>query len=79
MPCTGFDRPNLYFEVHPKSVYGVYEDIKKHVMKKEDNGWCLSGSTIVYCITRKNTEEVAFELKGFSFLLLCIIKVMNLI
>lgn len=52
---TGFDRPNLYFEV-------------RHPQDKEEEllsilGQPRSGSAIVYCSTRKAVEEVTVSLK----------------
>lgn len=50
MTSTGFDRPNLYFEVvHPKSKYAALSAILKN--KRNRSG-------IVYCATRKGVEEV---------------------
>lgn len=51
---TGFDRPNLYFEVSaPKDRYGaVREYIKNHPGQ----------SGIIYCLTRKAVEEVCEKL-----------------
>ena len=47
---TGFDRPNLYFEVRePSSKDLELLDILNH----------RSGSAIVYCSTRKNVEKVS--------------------
>lgn len=47
---TGFDRPNLYFEVrHP-------DDKDEELLKLLGEG--ISGSAIVYCATRKNVESV---------------------
>lgn len=47
---TGFDRPNLYFEVRkPASKDAELLDVIKE----------RAGSAIVYCSTRKNTEKVA--------------------
>ena len=60
MTATGFDRPNLFFEViQPKSKYPALRAILK-----ERGG----NSGIVYCATRKNVEEVAEKLadEGFS-------------
>ena len=57
---TGFDRPNLYFEVvQPKSKYAALRAILR-----EKTGQ----SGIVYCATRKNVEEVTdkLTLDGFS-------------
>ncbi|XP_055913738.1 bifunctional 3'-5' exonuclease/ATP-dependent helicase WRN-like [Eupeodes corollae] len=48
---TGFDRPNLEFIVQPKT--DVWSDIGKHIQNIK------IGSIIVYCITRRITEEVA--------------------
>lgn len=47
---TGFDRPNLYFEVQtPKSKYAALTDyLRKHTGE----------SGIIYCLTRKQVEEV---------------------
>lgn len=47
---TGFDRPNLYFEVRQPSS----KDIELLDIMREH-----SGSAIVYCSTRKNVERVA--------------------
>lgn len=47
---TGFDRPNLYFEVQtPKNKYAALTDyLRKHTGE----------SGIIYCLTRKQVEEV---------------------
>lgn len=60
LTSTGFDRPNLYFEVvHPKSKYTALSAILKN--KRNSSG-------IVYCATRKAVEEVCEKLQdeGFS-------------
>jgi len=51
---TGFDRPNLYFEVQtPKSKYAALSEyLKRHVGE----------SGIIYCLTRKQVEEVCAAL-----------------
>lgn len=57
---TGFDRPNLYFEVQsPKDKYAA---VKTYI--EEHAGQC----GIVYCLTRKLVEEVTEKLMkdGFS-------------
>ena len=57
---TGFDRPNLYFEViQPESRYDALRMILRD--KMGDSG-------IIYCATRKNVEEVCRKLQedGFS-------------
>lgn len=60
MTTTGFDRPNLFFEVvQPKSKYAALRAILQG--KRGQSG-------IVYCATRKSVEEVAEKLmqEGFS-------------
>ena len=57
---TGFDRPNLFFEViQPESRYDALRMILRD--KMGDSG-------IIYCATRKNVEEVCQRLQedGFS-------------
>lgn len=57
---TGFDRPNLYFEVQsPKDKYAA---VKSYI--EEHAGQC----GIIYCLTRKLVEEVTEKLikDGFS-------------
>lgn len=51
---TGFDRPNLYFEVQsPKNKYqALMNYLKKHIGE----------SGIIYCLTRKQVEEVCGNL-----------------
>lgn len=57
---TGFDRPNLYFGVQsPKDKYGAVKNyLKSH----------YGESGIIYCLTRKNVDELCDKLKqdGFS-------------
>ncbi|MDR1321763.1 MAG: DNA helicase RecQ [Gracilibacteraceae bacterium] len=51
---TGFDRPNLYFEVkQPKDKYAALA----RYLKEED------GSGVIYCSTRKEVESVAERLQ----------------
>lgn len=60
LSATGFDRPNLYFEVaRPKSKYPALSAILRS--KREQSG-------IVYCATRKAVEEVCDKLiaEGFA-------------
>lgn len=49
---SSFNRPNLYYEVRPK-----YKDVNKELLKfvKANEG----KSGIVYCLSRKKTEELA--------------------
>ena len=56
---TGFDRPNLYFEVRtPSDKYAV---LKKYLSKNE-------GCGIVYCSTRKEVENVTERLLKDDYL-----------
>lgn len=50
--CTGFDRPNLQFHVKMKGTLGVWEDLKGLLSRNTE------GSIIIYCLTRKQTEEI---------------------
>ena len=52
---SSFNRPNLHYEVKSKgknSYYQLLKDIRQQ-----------SGSGIVYCLSRRRVEEVAFKLK----------------
>lgn len=62
MLCSGFDRPNLYFSVFTKGSNGPMADLEKYMDKKE-GVYSFIGSTIIYCITRKQTEELAAMLE----------------
>ena len=56
---TGFDRPNLFFEVlHPKAKYEALSAILR--TKRGQSG-------IVYCATRKNVEEVCGRLQAEGY------------
>uniref|UniRef100_A0A182MM52 ATP-dependent DNA helicase n=1 Tax=Anopheles culicifacies TaxID=139723 RepID=A0A182MM52_9DIPT len=50
--CTGFDRPNLEFIVRPKGNLGPLHDIRPLLAENRE------GSTIIYCLTRKQTDEI---------------------
>ncbi|KAF2904730.1 hypothetical protein ILUMI_01445 [Ignelater luminosus] len=67
--CSGFDRPNLEFSVYLKGNTGLFPDLRK-VMTDKSKSWGFPGSTIIYCITRKQTEEVAdiLQAKGVKCL-----------
>ena len=52
---TSFDRPNLYYEVQPKQRQH-YNQLFKFIRHQ-------TGSGIVYCLSRRRVEEVAFRLK----------------
>lgn len=60
MTCSGFDRPNLYFSVKPKSS-NVMADLK-YFMVRENDKWVFNGPTIIYCIRRVETELISKEL-----------------
>ncbi|XP_075785437.1 bifunctional 3'-5' exonuclease/ATP-dependent helicase WRN isoform X1 [Pelodiscus sinensis] len=59
--CTSFDRPNLYLEVGRKTGK-ILQDLKPFLIKKESSRYEFEGPTIVYCPSRKTTEQVAAEL-----------------
>ncbi len=54
---SSFNRPNLYYEVRPKT-----KDVDKDIIKfiKQNEG----KSGIIYCLSRKNVEELADILKA---------------
>lgn len=56
--CTGFDRPNLQFHVKMKSSLGIWEDVKGLLSRN------VEGSIIIYCLTRKQTEEIVELLRS---------------
>ena len=53
---SSFNRPNLYYEVRPKS-----EDVNKEVIKYVKSQHGKSG--IIYCLSRKKVEELAETLQ----------------
>jgi ATP-dependent DNA helicase RecQ len=53
---SSFDRPNLYYEVRPKT-----KDVNKDIIKYIKNNSGKSG--IVYCLSRKKVEELAETLQ----------------
>ncbi|EPY73328.1 hypothetical protein CB1_015160003 [Camelus ferus] len=60
--CTGFDRPNLYLEVGRKTG-NIFQDLKQFLVQKTSSAWEFEGPTIIYCHSRKMTEQVTAELK----------------
>jgi ATP-dependent DNA helicase RecQ len=61
---TGFDRSNLFFGV--KKPRDKYRELETYIKEKEEK---MPGSSgIVYCLSRKNVEEVCYRLReaGFS-------------
>ncbi|NWJ02594.1 WRN helicase, partial [Crypturellus undulatus] len=61
--CTSFDRPNLYLEVAQQSG-NILRDLKQFLLRKErlDSSYEFEGPTIIYCPSRKATEQVVSEL-----------------
>ncbi|XP_075060702.1 bifunctional 3'-5' exonuclease/ATP-dependent helicase WRN isoform X2 [Mixophyes fleayi] len=59
--CTSFDRPNLCLEVARKTV-NISVDLQQFLIKKQGSGWEFEGATIVYCPSRKTSEQVTAEL-----------------
>uniref|UniRef100_A0A8C4MEZ4 DNA 3'-5' helicase n=1 Tax=Equus asinus asinus TaxID=83772 RepID=A0A8C4MEZ4_EQUAS len=60
--CTGFDRPNLYLEVGQKTG-NILQDLKQFLVQKTRSAWEFEGPTIIYCLSRKMTEQVTAELR----------------
>ncbi|XP_012881404.1 PREDICTED: Werner syndrome ATP-dependent helicase [Dipodomys ordii] len=60
--CTGFDRPNLYLEVGRKTG-NILQDLKPFLVKKTSSAWEFEGPTIIYCPSRKMTEQITVELR----------------
>ncbi|XP_016064572.1 PREDICTED: Werner syndrome ATP-dependent helicase isoform X3 [Miniopterus natalensis] len=60
--CTGFDRPNLYLEVGRKTG-NILQDLKQFLVQKTSSTWEFEGPTIIYCPSRKMTEQVTAELR----------------
>ncbi len=52
---SSFNRPNLYYEVRPKTKT-AYQDVVKHIKE-------TPGAGIIYCLSRKRVEEIATKLK----------------
>ncbi|CAL1547093.1 unnamed protein product, partial [Lymnaea stagnalis] len=64
MTCTSFDRPNLYLIVSPKTS-DIVSDFKRE-LKLSGNKFVFDGPTIIYCSTKKSTEEVTSALSGLG-------------
>jgi ATP-dependent DNA helicase RecQ len=54
---SSFNRPNLYYEVRPKTI-NVDKDIIKFIKNNPDK------SGIIYCLSRKKVEELAAVLRA---------------
>ncbi|XP_060237578.1 bifunctional 3'-5' exonuclease/ATP-dependent helicase WRN [Meriones unguiculatus] len=63
--CTGFDRPNLYLEVGRKTG-NILQDLKPFLVQKSSSAWEFEGPTIIYCPSRKMTEQVTAELEKLN-------------
>ncbi|XP_053515841.1 bifunctional 3'-5' exonuclease/ATP-dependent helicase WRN isoform X3 [Artibeus jamaicensis] len=63
--CTSFDRPNLYLEVGRKTGY-ILQDLKQFLVQKTSTTWEFEGPTIIYCPSRKMTEQVTAELRKLN-------------
>ncbi|XP_033114141.1 Werner syndrome ATP-dependent helicase homolog [Anneissia japonica] len=62
--CTSFDRTNLYIEVRPKTNAG--EDLMALMKESSRFHHEFDGPTIVYCPTKKSTENVGAILKRYG-------------
>ncbi|XP_045444855.1 Werner syndrome ATP-dependent helicase isoform X3 [Pipistrellus kuhlii] len=63
--CTGFDRPNLFLEVGRKTG-NILHDLKQFLVQKTSYAWEFEGPTIIYCPSRKMTEQVTVELRKLN-------------
>uniref|UniRef100_A0A8C5X5I5 DNA 3'-5' helicase n=1 Tax=Malurus cyaneus samueli TaxID=2593467 RepID=A0A8C5X5I5_9PASS len=63
--CTSFDRPNLYLEVGQQSG-DICRDLKQFLTRKGSSVYEFEGPTIIYCPTRKATEQVVSVLNKLS-------------
>ncbi|MEG4216370.1 DNA helicase RecQ [Microcoleus sp. Pol14C6] len=52
---ASFNRPNLYYEVRPKTKHS-FAEVLQIIQKK-------GGSGIIYCLSRKKVDEVAYKLQ----------------
>ena len=52
---ASFNRPNLYYEVRPKTKY-AYAELLEIIRENE-------GSGIIYCLTRKKVDEITLKLE----------------
>ncbi|NXU47783.1 WRN helicase, partial [Turnix velox] len=60
--CTSFDRSNLYLEVGRQSG-NILRDLKQFLTRKgSSTAYEFEGPTIIYCPSRKATEQVMSEL-----------------
>lgn len=67
---SSFDRPNIFYGVKGLSRTTAFkEDLAKEIM--EDVG--KSGSTIIYCTTIKDVDEVKTSATQRFFCLICVV------
>ncbi|NWH77888.1 WRN helicase, partial [Piaya cayana] len=60
--CTSFDRPNLYLEVGKRSG-DILRDLKQFLTRKgSSSAYEFEGPTIIYCPSKKATEQVVSQL-----------------
>ena len=52
---SSFNRPNLYYEVKPKTRYS-YTELLKYIQNNE-------GAGIIYCLSRRNVDDLTFRLQ----------------
>ncbi|XP_050304443.1 bifunctional 3'-5' exonuclease/ATP-dependent helicase WRN-like [Anthonomus grandis grandis] len=62
--CSGLDRPNLYFDVRHKSG-DIFNDLRQ-LMIRRGGQWLFPGSTIIYCLSRKEIIEISELLKSHN-------------
>ena len=60
---TGFDRSNLYFAVRKPA--DKYKELLRYLKAKEKESPAISG--IIYCLTRKNVEDICYKLRSEGF------------
>ena len=60
---TGFDRSNLYFAVRKPA--DKYKELLWYLKAKEKESPAISG--IIYCLTRKNVEDICYKLRSEGF------------
>ncbi|XP_071600108.1 bifunctional 3'-5' exonuclease/ATP-dependent helicase WRN isoform X1 [Heliangelus exortis] len=64
--CTSFDRPNLYLEVGRQSG-DIVRDLKQFLARKgNSSAYEFQGPTIIYCPSRKATEQVVSALMNLG-------------
>ncbi|XP_041315271.1 Werner syndrome ATP-dependent helicase isoform X1 [Pyrgilauda ruficollis] len=64
--CTSFDRPNLYLEVGQQSG-DICRDLKQFLTRRGSSAvYEFEGPTIIYCPTRKATEQVVCALNKLN-------------